>query len=52
MHSYTLSRYPSSTLFPFLFWGQFSLLKLDISKKGTLAILGLLGSLAILTPKP
>ena len=36
------ARYSSSTLFPFLFFWV-SLLKLDIRKKGTLCIMGLLG---------
>ena len=37
------SRYPSSTLLPFLFW--VSLLKLNSRKKGTLIINGLLGNI-------
>ena len=37
-----ISRYPSSTPFPFLFWG---LLKLNVRKKGSLIIRVLLGNL-------
>ena len=39
----TTTRYPSSTLLPFLFWGL--LMKLNSRKKGTLIIKGLLGNL-------
>ena len=42
------TRYPSSALFPFLFWG----LLMNIRKKGTIVIMmGLLGNLAQGLPK-
>ena len=40
-----MSRYPSSTLLPFLFW--VSLLKLNSRKKGSLSINGLLGNIDV-----